>query len=250
MIKEFSNAEYGTVKTTLVDNQPYFCLVDIARLLGIKNVGECRTKIPSSEIKTVAVKSTNKLFISAQEITTCIFLSKKAEAELINDWLYRVVLPQLMNYSKYAVDDFKDPNHVIKFLDEYQELKTKNTILETEKQLNSGRLKYINKLLGTASCIDLDIVHQVLKFRGIGSTEIFKILRARHVLDERNQPYQQYCDKLYFRAVEAKTVAKGSVITSNRTYVYKSGITFIEKLLTEYEVTRNAQKTRKSLYAK
>ena len=253
MIKEFSNAEYGVVRTSIVEDQPYFCLVDIARLLDIKNVQECRTKIPASEIKTIEVTEesgkTNKLFILAKYISTCMFASKKAEAEMINDWLYRIVLPQLMKYGDYQVDDFQDPNVVIKFLDEYQDIKVRNSVLETDKLLNEPKLKYFNKLLGCSQCVDLDIIHNVLKFQGIGSMEIFKILRATHILNDQNQPYQEYCDRKYFRVVEAKSVAGGSILTSNRTYVYKSGITFIERILSEYEVTKNAQRNRKSLYA-
>jgi len=253
MVKEFSNAEYGVVRTSIVDDQPYFCLVDIARLLDIKNVQECRTKIPANEIKTIEVPDEKgkikKLFISAKYISTCMFISKKAEAEMINDWLYRIVLPQLMKFGDYHVDDFHDPNVVIKFLDEYQDIKIRNNVLETNKKINEPKLKCINKLLGSSQCVDLDIAHNVLKFKGIGSMELFKILRASHVLDDHNQPYQEFCDRKYFRLVEAKSVAGGSILTSNRTYVYKSGITFIERILTDYEVTRNAQRNRKSLYA-
>jgi len=253
MIKEFSNAEYGVVRTTLVEEQPYFCLVDIARLLDIKNVQECRTKIPSEEIKTIELheeKSKKKrLFISARYISTCMFASKKVEAEMINDWLYRIVLPQLMKIGDYHVDDFHDPNVVIKFLDKYQDMKVRNSVLETDKRLNEPKLKYFNKLLGSSQCVDLDIAHTVLKFNGIGSMELFKILRVTHILDDNNQPHQEYCDRKYFRVVQAKSVAGGGILVSNRTYVYKSGISFIEKILSEYEVTKNAQRSRKSLYA-
>jgi len=253
MIKEFSNAEYGVIRTSFVEDQPYFCLVDIARLLDIKNVQECRTKIPANEIKTIEVPDekgkAKRLFISANNISTCMFASKKAEAQMINDWLYRIVLPQLLKFGDYQVDDFHDPNVVIKFLDEYQDIKVRNSVLETDKKINEPKLKYINKLLGSSQCVDLDIAHDVLKFKGIGSMELFKILRATHILDDRNQPFQEYCDRKYFRVVETKSVAGGTILISTRTYVYKSGITFIERILSEYEVTKNAQRNRKPLYA-
>lgn len=252
MIKEFLNAEYGSLRATLYNNTPYFCLVDIAKLLDIKNFQAIRAKIGSSSIETIKVKTkdktTSKLFIAANHITTCVFSSKKVEAEQINDWIYRTVLPQLIKYGDYYVDDLNDPDKAVKFLDEYQELLIENKILKTDKLLNAPKLKYLNKLLGTNNCIDLDIIHDVIKIKGITATQIFKILRARHIIDEANQPYQHYCDKLYFRAVQATAIAKGTVITSYRTYVYKAGITFIEKIINQHEVTKNAQKNRKPLY--
>ncbi len=254
MVREFRHAEYGVIRVTIIKNQPYFCLVDLGRILDIQNVTNCRTKIPAEEIISVKVKKAkncrSKLFISAKQISTCIFQSKKVEAEEINDWLLRIVLPEVIKYRNYNIDEYNDPNKLIKFLDEYQELLVKNRILETDIKLNKPKLIYINKLLGTKNWVDLDSVHSVIKYKGIKNMELLKILRAVHVLDENNIPYQEYCDRKYFRVVEAKAVTCGSVITTVRTFVYKSGITFIEKILTEFEVSTNAKKDRKLLYTK
>ncbi len=246
MIREFKNADYGSVKATVVNKQPYFCLVDIARVLDIKNAKDCRMGIPTSDVETIEIKSGNnivkRIFINAKHISTCLFKSKKSEAEQINDWLYRVVLPQLMKHLDYDINSFEDPETVIQFLDSYQDLRIRNAVLETDKRLNAPRIEFINKLLGSKSCVDLDMITQVIKFHRLSNTDLYKILRSHHILDDNNQPYQEYCDRKYFRVVESKVVASGSVITSNRTYVYKSGIAFIEKILTEHEVKNYDQR--------
>lgn len=148
----------------------------------------------------------------------------------------------------YDIDSFSDPETVIQFLDEFQDLRVRNAVLETDKKLNAPRLNLINKLLGSKSCVDLDRVTQVIKFHNLSNTDLYKILRSRHVLDDNNQPYQEYCDRKYFRVVEAKVVVKGEVIRQQRTYVYKSGVSFIEKILTEYEVRNHDQRNRKASY--
>jgi len=252
MIREFKNANYGVVKATTIEEQPYFCLVDIARILDIKNAKDCRTGIPSSDVETLEVKSGNtaskRIFINARHISTCLFKSKNTKAQQINDWLYRIVIPQLMKDLDYDIDSFSDPETVIQFLDEFQDLRVRNAVLETDKKLNAPRLNLINKLLGSKSCVDLDRVTQVIKFHNLSNTDLYKILRSRHVLDDNNQPYQEYCDRKYFRVVEAKVVVKGEVIRQQRTYVYKSGVSFIEKILTEYEVRNHDQRNRKASY--
>ena len=60
-------------------------------------------------------------------------------------------------------------------------------------------------------------------------------------MDDSNVPHQEYCDKKYFRVVEAKVVSGGSTVTSQRTYVYRSGITFIERILKEYQGAKDDQ---------
>lgn len=245
MIKIFENAEYGIVTTALIDGQPLFCLKDICKMLDIKSISECREKLNESGVKMVGVPTENtivkKIFITTENLSACLFQSRKAEAELICDWLYRVVLPRLKKYNDYKVYEFMDADVVINFLDKHEDLRIKNSVMETTIKLNEPKINSIDKLLGTSNCVDLDAVHYILKFKGIHNTELLKILRAYNILDESNLPLQEYCDKKYFRVVEATAVCAGSVITSKRTYVYRSGITFIEKLVKDYEGAKNVK---------
>ena len=36
-LKLFENKEFGKVRTTVINYNPYFCLTDVCRILGIKN---------------------------------------------------------------------------------------------------------------------------------------------------------------------------------------------------------------------
>ena len=245
MIKEFTNEEFGRVRVTLKEEEPYFCLVDVARMFEIPNLSEIKAAIPNLDFESVEIKSGNKktkrIFIKPQYISTVLFASKHPEADTIYDWLYRTVMPQLLKYGDFTVEDFQDPRVVVKFLEEFQNIRLKNTVLE---KVNAPKIKYINKLLGSETCVDLDVVPEMLKFKGIGNMELMKVLRATHIFKDCNKPCQEFCDKKCFRVVEAKAVCGNSVITSNRTYVYKKGITLIEKILSEYEVKRNARENR------
>ena len=248
MIREFTNTEFGKVRVTLVDEEPYFCLVDVARMFDISNVSEVKALIPTDDLISVEVDSyrrtINRVFMKPQYISTVLFASKHPEADSINDWLYRTVLPQLLKYGDYKVEDFQDPNVVVKFLEEFQNVKLKNTILETDKKINAPKIKYINKLLGSNTCVDLDVIPLLIKYKGIGGMELMKILRATHIFNDCNQPYQEFCDNKCFRVVESKAVCGNCVLTSDRTFVYKKGISLIEKILSEYEVKQHARENR------
>ena len=240
MIKEFHNNRYGKVRTAIIDDQPCFNLKDLTHIYGIKNINDFRSRIPSNAVKTLEVKdsngaSKNKYFIIADYLSSCMFQSTKTDAEAISDWLYRTVLPNLIKYQKYNVDEFKDPDVALKFLEEFEDLRVRHSVVETQLKLNAPKIKYIDRLLGTGSATDLDMVHEVIRYHGLKSTELLKILRAKRILDDSNVPHQEYCDKKYFRVVEAKVVSEGSTVTSQRTYVYRSGITFIERILKEYQ---------------
>lgn len=41
----FKNQGFGEIRTTLINNQPYFCLADVCRILDIKNVSDCKDRL-------------------------------------------------------------------------------------------------------------------------------------------------------------------------------------------------------------
>ena len=250
MIKEFESPLYGTIRTSIVEDQPCFNMKDLCHLFGIKSVHTCRTRVPGEGIKVVPVstdkdKTNNMYFVTAEYLSSCLFLSTKPEAEGISDWLYRIVLPQLIKFNEYNVEDFHDPLFVVRFMDEFSDLKVKLNIMETNLKLNQPKIKSIDRLLGTNSCIDLDMVHEIIRFKGIRNAELLKILRATHVLNDANIPLQEFCDRKYFRVVEAKAISGANIITSKRTYVYQSGITFIERILKDYEGVKHGREEQR-----
>ena len=245
MIKEFESTLFGKIRTTVIEDQPCFNLKDLCRLYEIKSASECRSRLNDSGVKSVAVptdKGTKDMyFVTADNLAGCLFQSSKIDAEMISDWLYRDVLPQLIKYANYKVEDFQDVNLVVEFLDEFQDMKIKVNVLETTLKMNAPKIKAIDKLLGTSSCVDLDYVHDVIKFKGIQNAELLKVLRAAHVLNDQNQPLQEFCDRKYFRVVQARVIVAGSLITSDRIYVYQSGISFIERLIKEYDGAKHGK---------
>ncbi len=44
-LKLFENKEFGRVRTTLIDDKPYFCLVDVCKILGLGNSSQVKTRL-------------------------------------------------------------------------------------------------------------------------------------------------------------------------------------------------------------
>lgn len=239
MIREFEHTAYGKVRATFVEDEPCFNLKDLCRIFQIKSVSEVRSKLNDASVKLIPVPNEkgeqNMFFVPADHLTTVFFQSKREDAERIGDWLYRIVLPQLIKFDTYQVDTLQDPEKAVDFLDEFQDLKVKANILETTLKMNAPKIKAIDALLGSSSCVDLDIIHSYIRYKNIGKDVLLKILRATHVLDEENVPFQDFCDRKLFRVVEARVVSGGSLYSQRKTYVYRSGITFIERILKEYD---------------
>lgn len=239
MIREFEHATFGKVRATFVDGEPCLHLSDLTKLFKIENASQIRSKLEKDSTKLVEVPSergtTNNFFVSISQLSVFFFQSRAREATQIGDWIYRDILPQLTTYSLYQIQDLKDPKKAVEFLELFEDLKIRAHVLETELKINAPKVKAINELLGSGNCVDLDSVHEVIRFKSVSKEILFKILRATHVLDERNIPFQDFCDKKFFRVVESQTTACGKTYISLRTFVYRSGIAFIERILKEYD---------------
>lgn len=245
MISVFHDSKYGSIRTSIKNDEITLCLKDLCNLLQIKNIPECRGKLNESGIRQIAIdedgKSKKVLFILEDNLSGCLFQSPHPEAEQICDWLYLKVIPKLRTYISHDIKKFGNPDILVQFLDQYEDLKIKTNILQTTLKMNEPKTNMVDALMETKNCYDLGNVHEMIKFRGIKNAQLLKILRSYNILDKDNMPRQEFIDKRYFRVVEAKAHHETKSIMIKRTYVYQSGINFIEKLMRQYEGDRYAK---------
>lgn len=97
-IKVF-NFEQQQVRTTTINNDPYFCLKDVCEILEIKNQNDTLTRLKE---KGVAITDTltnggiQKMnFINEGNLYRVIFQSRKDQAIKFQDWVTDEVLPTI-----------------------------------------------------------------------------------------------------------------------------------------------------------
>lgn len=102
----FKNKNFGEVRTTLIDDKPYFCLADVCRILEIRNVSDCKKRLKS---KGVVITDTlteggmqSMIFINEANLYKCIFQSRKPEAERFQDWVTEEVIPEIRKTGGYS----------------------------------------------------------------------------------------------------------------------------------------------------
>ena len=77
-------------------------------------------------------------------------------------------------------------------------------------------------------------VAKVLNIPKLGRNKLFKLLREKGILDDNNIPYQEFCDRGYFRVIEQKyTDKKCEQHIAFRTLVYQRGLDYIRRLAQE-----------------
>lgn len=100
----FQNPEFGEIRTAEVNGEPWFCLADICRPLGIV-ASDCRKRLKTEGVDIIHTPTSGgiqkMLFVNEANLYRAIFQSKKPEAERFTDWVTEEVLPAIRKTGRY-----------------------------------------------------------------------------------------------------------------------------------------------------
>ena len=102
----FNSEQFGVIRTTEINGEPWFCLADVCRPLGLQ-AKECRRRLKEDGVLTThlvdsAGRNNQMLIINEGNLYRTIFQSKKPEAEAFTDWVTEEVLPALRKNGSYT----------------------------------------------------------------------------------------------------------------------------------------------------
>lgn len=246
-IEIFKNDRFGEVRTIIDDrNEPWFCLSDVCKILGLGNPSQVKTTLKSrgvitNEVSTPIVSQgvdTGKTkmvainFIDEPNLYKCIFQSRKQEAEMFQDWICEDVIPSIRKTGSYSLQHRVPQTfaEALRLAAEQQEEIEKQKLLILEQK---PKADFYDDVVESKDALPMAIVAKTLNM-GIGRNKLFSFLREQKVLRENNEPYQSYVDDGWFRCVESKfTKPNGDICVNIKTVVLQKGLDGIRKLLKE-----------------
>lgn len=178
----FNNEKYGEIRTAIINNEPYFMLADVCRVLEIKNSWDAKNRLNKHGVDTTEVidnlgRTQQATFINESNLYKLAFTSRKKEAEEFTEWVTSEVLPSIRQHGLYLTDNkaqelITDPtaflakavlvaqeqlakisaeNKVMKpkaeYFDALVERETLTNFRDTAKELGIKQNKFINWLL-------------------------------------------------------------------------------------------------------
>lgn len=161
-IQTFANEEFGSIRTIMIDNEPWFIGKEIATILGYANTKDALVRLVDAHDKTVALRSQfptlenipnrGLTIINESGLYSLILSSKLPSARKFQRWVTSEVLPTIRKTGAYMTpetlkESLRDPEYlrgVLSLLDEQYE---KNKKLSTDLAVANER----NKSLTTAN---------------------------------------------------------------------------------------------------
>lgn len=103
----FNNEEFGTIRTTKVNNEPWFCLADVCKALGLSQASKVKERLNPKGVNSIPTLTNggyqNAIFINESNLYKTIFQSRKPSAERFTDWVTSEVLPSIRKTGTYSV---------------------------------------------------------------------------------------------------------------------------------------------------
>lgn len=245
----FVNEEFGQVRSTVIDGEPWLVGKDVATILGYTNHRKALIDHVDPEDKNDGVtirdsigRPQNPVFINESGFYSLVLSSKLPSAKRFKHWVTGTVLPTIRKTGGYVNDADKFVNTYLPFADE----PTKNLFkiqFEYINQLNDRirrdepKVKFADHVSDTVNLIDMNDMAKLCADHGIriGRTRLFRWLRAKGVLMEDNIPYQEYIERGYFKVKESVFEMHGEVKTHQQTMVTGRGQQYVlARLMREY----------------
>lgn len=109
-LKIFKNDELGEIRTKEINNNPHVCLADVCKILDIKNISDCKSRLKQDGVVTSEVidslgRKQQATFIDESNLYKVIFQSRKPEAERFTEWVTSEVLPSIRKTGGYIVGE-------------------------------------------------------------------------------------------------------------------------------------------------
>ena len=255
-LKVFKSAEFGTVRTLTINEEPYFVGKDVAEILGYSNTRDALQKHVDDEDKnSVAIRdgitrgNPNQTVINESGLYSLILSSKLPSAKKFKRWVTSEVLPALRKTGQYQVKELSGQELMAKALIEAQ-----SVLAAKDKQIEQMKPKVVfaDAVATSHTSILVGELAKILKQNGIdmGQKRLFAWLREKGYLIKRqgtdyNMPTQKAMDLGLFEIKEGSYVnGSGVNITTKTPKVTGKGQQFLfqQLIATRREVRANGSK--------
>lgn len=211
--------EYGEhqVRTVVVNDEPWFVLADLCRVLDISNPSAVAARLEDDERNTLRLTegigrgNPNVTVVNEPGMYQVILRSDKPEARQFRWWITHEVIPSIRQTGAYSAPAQTEDEIVLRAL---TILKTKTEALEAKVAEDAPKVEYVDTFVADE---DLTILRNVAKPLGIGEAQLRQALIGHRWIykeetkrwsdkEQKKVPYYRYspyADKRdYFRCVK------------------------------------------------
>lgn len=243
-LQVFTNAELGSVRTLLVDGEPYFVGKDVAQVLGYqKERNAIANHVDDEDKKDAPIQGAlggiqKMTIINESGMYSLIIGSKLPSAQKFKRWVTKEVLPSIRKHGLYAVDEILDhPELVIPTLTRIYEERRKRKEAELLAAMQSQQIaemqpkvSYYDQILQNEGTVSISQIAKDYGMSGRKFNQILKDLGIQYRMGKTWLLYQKYAEQGY---TQSRTFAVDGDLNVMHTYWTQKGRLFLYDRLKE-----------------
>ncbi len=246
-LKIFESADFGKVRTMVINDEPWFVAKDVAEALGYANASKAITdhvddddKLNNESLSSLGQRG--GWIINESGLYSLIMSSKLPGAKAFKRWVTTEVLPSIRKHGAYMTEQtiekaLTDPDFLIRLATNLKEEQMKRIAAEAKVEEMKPKVLFADAVeTSQRSCLVAELA-KILKQNGVdtGQNRLFSWLRGNGYLCTKgeyyNQPTQKAMDMGFFE-LKKRTVNNpdGTVMVVTTTKVTPKGqIFFVNK---------------------
>ena len=218
-LQVFQNAEFGEIRTVIINNEPWFVGKDVAEALGYTKARNAISSHVSEEDKKDAPIQGDlggvqqMTIINESGLYTLIFGSKLESAKRFKYWVTAEVLPAIRRHGAYMTEDtlekaLTSPDFLIQLATKLKEEQEKNKALTEDNARMKPKEIFADAVAASNTSILVGELAKLLSQNGYatGQNRLFTILRDRGYLiksgTSKNMPTQSSMERGLFEIKE------------------------------------------------
>lgn len=244
-LQVFNNAEFGSVRSLMVNGEPYFVGKDVAEILGYSNPQKALRDHVDEEDRTVnesfTVNGTMGMLINESGLYSLILSSKLPSAKRFKRWVTSEVLPAIRKHGVFVMDDIvNNTDALIEALQVFKAERLQRMALEEENAVQKQQLvemkpkaSYYDVVLNSP---DLVSITEIAKDYGWSAQKMNEYLHVHGIQFKQGGRiwilYQKYAE-MGLTSTKTHTYPdnNGTIHTKVHTYWTQKGRLFIYDLL-------------------
>lgn len=217
-LQVFENSEFGTVRTLMRNNEPFFVASDVCKALGINNSRDAVARLDEDERGVASIDTLGgeqvMSVISESGLYSLVLGSRKPEAKSFKRWITHDVIPSIRRHGAYmtpaTIDNIiNNPDFGIKLLNVLKEEREKNKKLTAKIEEDKPKTIFADAVSTSRTSILIGDLSKLIKQNGydIGQKRLFEWLRINGYLIKSgsswNMPTQRAMDMKLFEVKES-----------------------------------------------